>query len=741
MLAVAAAVLAPAHPAPAAGPPAGRGPDALWHAYPLDASRAPANGDATSQAPAPGNASPELRQAPPAAIGASPPGPPPRSSSWLLLLGGVLAGVLGGLVVPLPGRRERGPSAVRARFASLAHAGSSAAGLAGRAAGAAAPAVRRRPQPDPGPSGSGADRPGAALEAPRARRDGLAVVPAAALDLRPPPPASRPWAAPPAVEPLRAPLPLPLPLVHREPRERIWPRISPRTRRLVLAGILLVGAGLRVWQINALGLNSDETVYAGQGASIAGVADLAPYFPTFRAHPLLFQSLLSIGFLLHAPEVFGRLVSVALGLATVYVTYRLARLLYGTRAGLIAGGLLALMPYHVVVTRQILLDGPRALMSTLTLYLLARFALTERKVWFYAAAGGLGLTFLCKEDSVIMVGSIYAFLALTPGLRTGVRHVVLAGTLFVLIAAALPVSLDWAGHTGTGGNFLAWQLFRRPNHGFTFYPAVVPVAIGLGVVAAAGLGLWLLRREGSWRETLLLAWIAVPVGFFQLFPVKGFQYLLPIAPAVAVLAARFLAHWDPRSLPGRSAVPLMRRPRVRRVASSFGFLRRRRIMPIALAIVLISLAVPSWQRVQRSQATTFLAGSGGIPGGRDAGQWIAAHVPKSAQMMSIGPSMANILEFYGHRKVYGLSVSPNPLHRNPVYEAMRNPDRLIRDNELQYIVWDAFSGDRSPFFARKMMRYVERYHGHVAHTETVSAVSPDGRAVRTPVIIIYEVSP
>jgi hypothetical protein len=110
-------------------------------------------------------------------------------------------------------------------------------------------------------------------------------------------------------------------------------------------------------------------------------------------------------------------------------------------------------------------------------------------------------------------------------------------------------------------------------------------------------------------------------------------------------------------------------------------------------------------------------------------------------MMSIGPSMANVLQFYGRRKVYGLSVSPNPLHRNPVYEPIRNPDRMIRENALQYIVWDAFSADRSPFFERGLMRYVRRYHGRVVHTETVEARSSDGRAVRRPLIVLYEVSP
>jgi 4-amino-4-deoxy-L-arabinose transferase-like glycosyltransferase len=517
----------------------------------------------------------------------------------------------------------------------------------------------------------------------------------------------------------------------RHARERrVWPHIGRRTRRLVLAGILLIAAVLRIWQINAVGLNSDETVYAGQGASLASNPELAPYFPTFRAHPLLFQAFLSIGFRLGGDEVFGRVAAAALGVATVYVTYLLARLLYGTRAGLIAAALLAVMPYHVVVTRQILLDGPRTLISTLTLYLLARYALTERVTWFNAAAAGLGLAVLCKEDSVILLGAIYAFLALTPALRTGIRDLIGAAAIFALIVAAMTVALDWAGRTSTGGDYLVWQLFRRPNHTFLFYPAVVPLALGVGVIAAAGAGMWLLRRDASWRETLLLSWIAVPVAFFQLFPVKGFQYLLPIAPAVAVLAGRFFAHWDPRRPPSPTAAPRRR-----------GLLRARLTVPVALAIVLVSLAIPSWQHTQPSQASTLLAGSGGLPRGREAGRWIARNVPEGARMMSIGPSMANVLQFYGHRKVYGLSVSPNPEHRNPVYEALHNPDRSIRDNELQYIVWDAFSAARSPFFARKMMRFVERYGGNVAHTETVTVRSPDGRPVHEPAIVIFEVRP
>jgi len=288
----------------------------------------------------------------------------------------------------------------------------------------------------------------------------------------------------------------------------------------------------------------------------------------------------------------------------------------------------------------------------------------------------------------------------------------------------LSIYLAGGGHRGQ--NYLVWQLFRRPNHTWSFYPSNVPLVMGPLVVACALLGLYLLRRQMSWRETLLLSWILVPAVFFQLWPVKGFQYLLPIAPPVAVLAARTLALWE--------LEPAAQRWRRRGVAAA-------RPTAALIAGVATSLAVASWVAYQPSKATTFLAGSGGVPGGREAGRWIAANVPVGARMMSVGPSMANILQYYGHRKILGLSVSPNPLHRNPVYEAMPNPDRLIRDNELQYIVWDAFSADRSPFFSRKLIRYIERYHGRVAHTETVPVPTRDGRTARKPVIVIYEVRP
>jgi hypothetical protein len=486
-----------------------------------------------------------------------------------------------------------------------------------------------------------------------------------------------------------------------------------------MGGIVGVAFFLRLWQLNALGFNSDEAVYAGQAASIADHPDLKEFFPTFRAHPLLFQTILSIGYHLGGYDLFGRVVSAFFGVGTVLLVYKAGKIIYGTGAGVLAALFMAVMPYHVVVTRQVLLDGPMVFFATLSLCLVATYATTAQPWWLYAAGGAMGLTVLSKETSILLLGSLYAFFALAAKIRVRVRDLVIALGAMGAVMALFPFSMKFGGKPETGGQYLAWQLFRRPNHDWVFYGVEVPRAIGYLVVIAAALGVIVFWAQRTWREKLLLTWIAVPVAFFELWPVKGFQYLLPAAPAVALLAAMTFARWWSRC-----------EERTQKLA-----------LAGIVAAVTGTLLVNSWDRIQPPTDGTFLAGSGGVPGGREAGRWIAKHVPEGAEMLTVGPSMANIVQFYGHRKAYGLSVSPNPLRRNPAYEPVDNPDLRIRNNELQYVVWDSFSAARSPFFSQKLMRYVDRYNGRAIHTQSTFVRSANGRRARVPLIIVYAVRP
>ncbi len=479
--------------------------------------------------------------------------------------------------------------------------------------------------------------------------------------------------------------------------------------------IVAVGALLRLYGLSRVGFNSDEAVYAGTAASIANVKEYTPFFPIYRAHPLLFQALLSIPYHFAVSDFTARLMAVVFGLGTVALAYSLGRALYGRRAGLTTAALLAIMPYSVVTSRQALLDTTETFFATLVFFALVRYVLTTNRFWMYAAGAALGLTFLSKETGIILAASVIFFLALSPEVRSRSRDLLAAFAVLVGMTVVYPLAIAVGGASTAGKSFFVWQLLRRPNHSVLFYFSTALPAIGLLVIAVALGGLVMLRRDRSWRETLLLSWILVPFTFFTLWPVKGYQYLLPIAPAVALLAAR----------------ALIRLP-IRRSASA---------VKVAASVLLLmalggNLLVASWTRISPSTSTAILAGTGGVPGGRESGEWLRANVPAEARLLALGPSMANILEFYGDRKAWGLSVSTNPLHRNPVYQPLANPDSAIRRGDVQYLVWDSYSADRAPSFAARLLRYVARFHGRVVHTESVKHGNTS-----QPVIVIYAVRP
>lgn len=500
--------------------------------------------------------------------------------------------------------------------------------------------------------------------------------------------------------------------------------LAPRTV-LPIVLVLALAAFLRFWQLDRVGFNSDEAVYSGTAASLAGNDVLRGMFPVFRAHPLFLQILLSMGMHGEVSDWSARAITALIGVAAVLATYLLGRRLYDHRVGLLAALIVAVMPYHVVVSRQVLLDGLMTLCATLVLYCVARYVESAALHWMLASCALMGATVLAKETSIVLVGSLYAFFALTPSVRIRLRHVGLGLLAMLLVIAAFPLALSLSGRASSGQNYLLWQLFRRSNHEMWFYAKVVPPAVGWLTILLAVAGLVVLRAHNGWRERLLVTWFAVPVVFFTIWPVKGFQYLLPTAPVIAILAARAMS---------RVGIPeLLRRRGGDRVA---------RGAPYAVVLVVVlSLLVPTWSRIEPSNSGTYLAGTGGVPGGREAGLWLKQNVPASAQLLAIGPSMANILQFYGQRRVYALSVSPDPANRNPSYQPVPNPDLALRQARFQYLVWDSYAAARSPHFDAKLKALVDKYHGVRVYTRTVTVKPRSGQAAEVEVVVIFRVRP
>jgi len=507
-------------------------------------------------------------------------------------------------------------------------------------------------------------------------------------------------------------------------------------RRLALLGITVIvaiGAVIRLLNISTVGLNSDEAVYSGQAAALSGDVGYQQFFAIFRAHPLLVQFLLSVLYQFGVNDVAGRLLSVGFGVAAIALTYMMGTLLFSRRVALLAAAALALLPYHVAVSRQMLLDGPEMTLWLLATYFIARYAAFGSPRWLYAAAFTAGLTVLAKETAVLIIVVGVAFALMTPVVRLGFRRLLVAAVAFLIAVSPYPASILLSGASDTARQFLLWQILRQPNHTGTFYFEVLLSAVGPIVLALAVLGLIASIRTGGWQDRLLLAWVFVPIAFFEAWPVKGYQYLLPIAPALVLLAARTLeAPWtvwlgDRIRRWGLDAKQLLG-------AGAFASI----LVPVLL---LVSLVPTTLGTIANTSAQGSLAGTGGLPGGREAGLWVREHVPSGATFMTIGPTMSNIIQFYGHRHSLALSVSPNPQRRNPAYDPILNPDRSIQTLQIHYAVFDVWSAARSTFFSSTLRRYVAKYNGQLIYEQRATTRDAAGNSREEVVIQIYQLRP
>ena len=491
---------------------------------------------------------------------------------------------------------------------------------------------------------------------------------------------------------------------------RMWSQLR-ESAAWQVAGVLGLAAVLRLIDLGRFGYNGDEAVYAGQAASLAGNPLFVAEFPVFRAHPLLVPVLMSPLFAQGTPDLRGRVVMAFFGVALVAGCYLAGRELYNHRTGRLAALLMAVMPYEVIISRQVLLDGPAVAFTVFSLWMLARWVRRGGTLWLASSAALLALAILSKETMVVMAGGAGVFLLVSRRVEHPLKSVAVFAVILAFVSAGGVAALVMSNHAATGGDYIAWQLTRSSNHSLTFYLTTVTPAMGLLVVGCA-VGALVQRWNRNWQGLLLGSWALAPIVFFQLYPLKGFSYLLPAAPPIALLAARFLrtVRWGGRLSEDGA--------RVARTALS--------------AAIATSLAIGAWAAVFSSPASAGMAGTGGLPGGREAGKWVAANLVRGTELMTLGPTMANIIEFYSHYPAQGLSVSADPLHRNPAYTPIENPDLAIRDGQFSYLVWDVYSAMRSPTTSARMSKLLMRYHAHSVYT---------GREAGRSVIVIYEVHP
>ncbi len=461
--------------------------------------------------------------------------------------------------------------------------------------------------------------------------------------------------------------------------------------------VLAVAAWLRLRDLGSLGLGSDESVYAGQAQALAGASSL---WPQVRAHPPLLPALIALSPGAGAVDVQARAVAALLGVVGVGAAMAIGRVVLGRWPALLAGAAVAVSPYHVAVTRQVLVDVPMASALALALLGWAGWFRWRRRRWLVLAGLGLGLAFLAKETAAVAVLAMLVAGLCQPRLRPAGRDSLTLWATGAVLAGAYPAWLAGRSLAGTaetgldrGWSYLVWQFARPANEAWTYYvqtvgPSLWPLLL-LGLIGAVHA----FRGGGPFLQ--LLVWLTGAFWvFFLLWPVKGFSYLLPTMVPLAVLAAAGTA-WIVRARP---AIPML-----------------------ALGALLGAVAA---QPLLQPSATTAT----GVPAVREAGRWLGT-TPAGCVLVG-SPAMANILTYYSGRRPATLGLSQDVSMRNPAYR--EDPGAAC----VHYVVWDVWTARQSPAMAEHLVLLARRSGARVAHIETLDGV----HGTPVPAVIVYEVA-
>jgi 4-amino-4-deoxy-L-arabinose transferase-like glycosyltransferase len=506
-----------------------------------------------------------------------------------------------------------------------------------------------------------------------------------------------------------------LPFLHKLKRE-IY--LSKR-EYLILLVIIISASVIRLWDVGDMAFNNDEAIYSGQAATLAGFEEFAEHFSIYRAHPLLLQFMVSLLFgYFGIGDTIARIIPALLGIFTIVLIYLIGKLLYDRKVALVSALVLAILAYHIILSRQVLLDVALSFFFTLTLYFMTRHLKSPKDVhWLYLVGASAGLSFLSKEVGLFaLITSIVCLFLIK---SSSSRNILIVVSSFLLAASPywIPVlTIEEARDSAL--SYWNWQTTRDPNLSESFYfDMITQEALGYILTGLFVLSIiYALKTKNIKRPAVFipLVWLAIPLFIYQFLAVKGYGFLLPLIPCFVLLGVSFLFSAWVQKLP------------------------HYRIIIIVLIPLIFIFSGPMLHYVLQIPPID-LVGSGEERYARDGSIWIRDNVPPGAVFLTLDSRTANAIKYYSNNNAFSLHAN-----KNPAYVQINNPDLPILNNDIDHLVYDAHLLDNLPYLIeeeREMRQLIAKYNGSAIHAEYESSIDINGKKLIKPALIIYSLDP
>mgnify|MGYP001275896041 FL=1 len=263
-----------------------------------------------------------------------------------------------------------------------------------------------------------------------------------------------------------------------------------------------------------------------------------------------------------AQYIIARVWSVLFGTGTILLVFLVALRLYGMAAGLVAAGLLAVLPVHVAYSRLAVPDITMTFFVTASFYYVSRILENRRDSDYWLAAVMVGLAVSNKlNGGIALLTLLFGHLASSNHMWSSIwwklldrRLIVATGITMLTFYLATPYLVTAPSVVLKELAFSILSEGTREISFGTLKETLLGVSDGLGPVALLGSVLAIVwsfsggRRDDRPIKLILLTSLIYLLPF-AISPRRSEYYLLPILPMVCIMASYgFLNTWKQISL-------------------------------------------------------------------------------------------------------------------------------------------------------------------------------------------------